>query len=220
MFVYTFENINDIKNLKHSDSVKPKHRKKMDAVKGGLFSNFDYSEFRQKTPPKNESLQAYNEMKYLQTLPQDKQFVIDKDDIPETFKEVCERNKVEFPEEMVKRLMDDSSGIILDLKYHFNRPRPARLAKEYNFDLKAEVLSSMKTPSYPSGHSAQGYLVGLYLSEKFDDSQLANEFISAARDISKSRNIARAHYPSDSKLGEELGKKLFRFIKSDIERKL
>ena len=36
---------------------------------------------------------------------------------------VCERNKVEFPKEMVEKLMDDSAGIILDLKYHHNRPR-------------------------------------------------------------------------------------------------
>ena len=28
MFVYTFENIGNIKNLKHSDSIKPKHRER------------------------------------------------------------------------------------------------------------------------------------------------------------------------------------------------
>ena len=58
------------------------------------------------------------------------------------------------------------------------------------------------------------------LSEKFDNPKLANEFMSEAKAISKSRNIARAHYPSDSKLGEELGKKMFRYIKNDVERKL
>ena len=51
MFVYTFENINDIKSLKHSDSIKPKHQKEIDAVKNGLFSNFDYSSFKGKTSP-------------------------------------------------------------------------------------------------------------------------------------------------------------------------
>ena len=29
MFVYTFENINDIKNLKHSDSIKRNIKKKL-----------------------------------------------------------------------------------------------------------------------------------------------------------------------------------------------
>ena len=46
MFVYTFENIGNIKNLKHSDKIKPKHRRKMERIKEGLFANFDYSEFK------------------------------------------------------------------------------------------------------------------------------------------------------------------------------
>ena len=46
MFVYTFENIGNIKNLKHSDSIKPKHQKKIKRIKEGLFANFDYSEFK------------------------------------------------------------------------------------------------------------------------------------------------------------------------------
>ena len=34
------------------------------------------------------------------------------------------------------------------------------------------------------------------------------------------RNIGRFIYPSDSKVGEELGTKMFRYIKKDIENKL
>ena len=220
MFVYTFENIGNIKNLKHSDSIKPKHLKKIKRIKDGLFGKFDYSEFKSKQPPKNESLQTYNELKSLQKLPQDIQFVKEKDRISKVFEKVCERYGVEYPTEMVEKLLTDSAGVIVDLKYHFNRPRPAQLAKEYNMKLAEVVLTSMKTPSYPSGHSAQGYLVGLYLAEKFDDEKLGKELISEAKAISKARNIGRAHYPSDSKVGEELGKKMFRYIKKDIENKL
>ena len=220
MFVYTFENINNIKNLKHSDSMHPKHKKKIEKIKDGIFAKFDYSDFKEKSPPKNESLQTYNELKMLKTLPEDADFVKSKDDIPEVFEKVCKRNGIEFPKEMVDKILKGSTGIILDLKYHFNRPRPGQLAKEYNMKLAEVILSSMKTPSYPSGHSAQGYLVGHYLSEKFDNPKLANEFMAEAKAISDSRNIGRAHYPTDSKFGIELGKKMFRFIKSDIERKL
>lgn len=220
MFVYTFENIGNIKNLKHSDSMKPKHLKKIKRVKDGLFGKFDYSEFKSKQPPKNESLQTYNELQSLQRLPQDIQFVKEKDEISEVFEGVCEKYGVEYPSEMVEKLLTDSAGVIIDLKYHFNRPRPGKLAKEYNMKLSEVVLTSMKTPSYPSGHSAQGYLVGLYLAEKFDDEELGKELISEAKAISKARNIGRAHYPSDSKIGEELGKKMFRYIKKDIENKL
>ena len=220
MFVYTFENIGNIKNLTHSDKIKPKHRRKMERIKEGLFANFDYSEFKDKKPPKNESLQTYNELKSLQKLPQDIQFVKDKDEISKVFERVCERYGVKYPTEMVEKLLLDSSGIILDLKFHHNRPRPGQLAKEYNMKLTEVELTSMKTPSYPSGHSAQGYLIGLYLSEKYDDSKMAMEFLSEAKAISKARNIGRAHFPTDSKIGEELGTKMFKFIKKDIENKL
>jgi hypothetical protein len=220
MFVYTFENINKIKNLHHSDSMKPKHKKKIDKIKDGLFANFDYSDFKDKKPPKNESLQTYNELLNLKKLPQDIEFVKEKDDISEVFENICKKYGVEFPKDIVEKLLSSSAGIILDLKYHFNRPRPGQLAKEYNMKLAEVILSSMKTPSYPSGHSTQGYLVGLYLSEKFDDTQMAMEFLAEAKAISKARNIGRAHFPTDSKIGEELGTKMFKFIKKDIENKL
>ena len=220
MFVYTFENISNIKNLKHSDSIKPKHQKKIDMVKDGLFANFDYSEFKEKQPPKNESLQTYNELRMLQNLPKGKDYKEEKDEISKTFEGVCERYGVEFPKDMVEKLITDSAGIILDLKYHFNRPRPGILAKEYNIKLGEVIISSMKTPSYPSRHSTQGYLIGHYLSEKYDDPKLMKEFMAEAKIISDNRNIGCAHYTSDSKIGIDLGKKMFIYIKKDIENKL
>jgi hypothetical protein len=36
------------------------------------------------------------------------------------------------------------------------------------------------------------------------------------KDISYSRNIGRAHYPSDSKVGESLGNRMYNFIKEKI----
>jgi len=199
--------------------VKPKHAKKIKKVKEGMFKDFDYNDFKDEQPPKNESLQTYNELRYLQTLEEDADFVKEMDDIEDAFESVCKRNGVEFPKDKVKDILDDSAGIILDLKYHHNRPRPGILAKEYNMKLAEVILSSMKTPSYPSGHSTQGYLIGMYLADKFDNGKLSSEFIKTARDISRSRNIARAHYTSDSKFGETIGRKLYKYIKSEIEQK-
>ena len=141
------------------------------------------------------------------------------DMIEDVFEAVCKKNGVDYPKEMVEQILDDSAGIILDLKYHHNRPRPGILSKEYNMKLAEVILSSMKTPSYPSGHSVQGYLVGLYLADKFDKAKLSTEFLKAAKDISDSRNIARAHYLTDSKFGEKIGRKLYKYIKSEIEQK-
>lgn len=220
MFVFTFENIGIIKNLKHSGSIKPKHQKKIEGIGDGMFANFDYSDFKNDNPPKNESLKTHQELKYLQKLPEDANFVNEKDKIELSFSKLCKKYGVEWPEEEVQKILDDSAGIILDLKYHFNRPRPNVLAKHYNMRLAEVLLSSMKTPSYPSGHAVQGMLIGFYLAEKYDNSKLRNEFINEGKDIAKSRLIARTHYPSDRDFGEKIGKRLFEYIKRDIENKI
>jgi len=70
----------------------------------------------------------------------------------------------------------------------------------------------MKTPSYPSGHSAQAYLISEYLKNKYPNK--SKELNKKAKDISYSRNVARAHYKSDSDFGKKLGLEMFNFIKN------
>ncbi len=69
----------------------------------------------------------------------------------------------------------------------------------------------MKTPSYPSGHSTQGYLVAEMLKTKYPEQE--KQLDQKAKDISDSRNIAKAHYKSDSRKGKELGLEMAKFIK-------
>ena len=75
-------------------------------------------------------------------------------------------------------------------------------------------LDSMKTPSYPSGHSAQGILIAKLLGDKYPKAKSA--FIKTGENISYSRRVARAHYKSDSKMGEELGNSIYKHIKNKI----
>jgi len=46
--------------------------------------------------------------------------------------------------------------------------------------------------------------------------KLKKDFKQAAKNISDSRNIAHAHYKSDSKMGEKLGKEMYKYIKNKI----
>jgi membrane-associated phospholipid phosphatase len=69
----------------------------------------------------------------------------------------------------------------------------------------------MKTPSYPSGHSAQAFLIGYLLSDMFP--KYKEQFMKTAKDISYSRNVARCHYRTDSKFGEYLGKEMYNYIR-------
>ena len=103
---------------------------------------------------------------------------------------------------------------MLELKYHFNRPRPYQLAPHYNIKLGEKVMESMKTPSYPSGHSAQGILIGKVLQTKLPIN--TDAFIEAGKRISYSRNLGRAHYPSDSRMGEIIGNVMYNHIKDKI----
>jgi membrane-associated phospholipid phosphatase len=72
----------------------------------------------------------------------------------------------------------------------------------------------MNSPSYPSGHSVQGIMIAKVLQTKL--SIKTDAFLAAGKRISYSRNIGRAHYPSDSRLGEDIGDAMFKYLRDKI----
>lgn len=214
MFIFTEENIKPIQNAVYStDGMRDKHAKKIEYVKSkGLFKDFNMSKYFDRKPPKNASMQTYSELMYLKDLPEDREFVEKHDDIESVFEEVCKEHNLEYPKELVKEIIKSCS--MLELKWHYNRPRPFQIAKHYNVELGEHVMESMKTPSYPSGHSAQGILIGKLLQTKLPIN--TDSFLEAGKRISYSRNIGRAHYPSDSQLGEIIGNAMYLHIKDKI----
>jgi len=210
MFIFTEENIGNIKNAVYTtDGIKDKHAERIEYVKTkGLFKDLDLSKYFHKNPPKNTSMKTLQELYWLRDLPEDKEFVEKHDDVKGVFKEVCGEHGIEFPKELVKELIKSCS--MLELKYHFNRPRPYQLADYYNIKLGENILESMKTPSYPSGHAAQGILIGKVLQTKLPIN--TNAFIEAGERISYSRNIGGAHYPSDSEMGKNIGHRMYEYI--------
>ena len=178
-----------------------------------LFRDFDIKPFMKRKPPSNNSFDTNQEIKQLTKIPINKKFVKDKDDVEATFKKAAKEAGVDYPAALVKKLMNDSTDPILKLKKHFNRPRPHALAKKMNMKLDHVELTSMKTPSYPSGHSTQGALIGEALADMYP--KAAVKFRKAGKDISDSRNVARAHYKSDSKFGIDLGKEMYKHYKDN-----
>ena len=216
MFLFTVENISKIKDVKYtSEPISEKKKGKIKYAKEeGLFKDFNYDRYKRNPFPRNASMTTYSELNYLRDLPEDKEFVKKHDNIEEVFKEVCKDYNVEYPEELVNELLKSCAGIILDLKYHYNRPRPKQLAEIYDMKIGGIKLESTSSPSYPSGHSTQGILIGKVLQTKLPIT--TDAFLQAGKRISYSRNLARAHYPSDSRMGEELGDALFKFIRERI----
>ena len=167
-----------------------------------MFDNFNIGPFKKAKPPSDHSFDTAQEIKNLKKTPLRKDLAKKYDDIESAFKKTAEENNVkDYDEKIASNLIKKSAPIILKLKNYHNRPRPYDLDK----NLSAFKMKSMNTPSYPSGHSAQGYLIGSVLKKKYGK---GSAFMKTAKNISDSRISARAHYPSDSKLGKDLGIKL------------
>ena len=180
-----------------------------------MFKDFDISSFKKMKPPGNNTFDTMQEIKALNRIPIKKEFVKKFDNQEKAFKQTAEREGIEnYDNSVAEKLIEKSAPVILKLKKHFNRPRPKVLAKKMNIKMKDIEMASMKTPSYPSGHSTQGMLIGLVLSDKYPKAKSA--FMKTANNISDSRNIAHAHYKSDSDMGKKLGKSMYNHIKNKI----
>ena len=173
-----------------------------------MFEKFNIQKYLDKKPPSDNSFTTMQEIKELNKIPINVKFVKEKDDIKKSFTKIVDEDK------FIQSLIDESAPIILKIKKHHNRPRPKKLAKKLGIKMEDVEMESMKTPSYPSGHSAQGVFIGMALSDKYPSKR--NKLMKTARDISKSRNIAHAHYKSDSKFGEEIGKDMYNEFKNKV----
>jgi hypothetical protein len=178
-----------------------------------MFKNFDIKKYLDKKPPSNGSFTTTQEIKELNRIPINERFVKEKDDVKGSFLKLAKKKNLDISGEAIDKIIDESAKVILKIKKHHNRPRPKALAKKNNIKFDDKELDSMKTPSYPSGHSAQGILIAKLLADKFP--KHAKDFMKVGKDISYSRNVAHAHYKSDSKFGEQLGKDMFEHLKSD-----
>jgi len=175
-----------------------------------MLKDFNISTFKKMKPPSDSSFDTAQEIKVLKKIPLRKEFVKKYDNIEAAFKKTAEEQGIkDYDKNIAAKLIKQSAPVILKLKKYHNRPRPYDLDKS----LSSVKMDSMNTASYPSGHSAQGMLIASVLKDKYGKS---SAFMQTAKNISDSRNIAHAHYKSDSKNGTELGKQMYKHIKNKI----
>jgi len=176
-----------------------------------MLKNFNISSFKKLKPPSDSSFDTAQEIKLLKKIPLNKKFVKDNDNIESAFAKTAKDNNVkDYDKSIAANFIKKSAPIILDLKKYYNRKRPYEL----DSSLKAIVLKSMQTPSYPSGHSAQGTGIAKLLADKYP--KVKSAFLKTGENISYSRSVARAHYKSDTKMGEQLGNSMYKHIKNKI----
>ena len=175
-----------------------------------MFKDFDIKPFKKMKPPSDNSFDTAQEIKALKKIKLNKSFVKKYDNIEAAFKKTANEQGVkDYDKNIAAKLIKQSAPVILELKKYHNRPRPYELDK----NLSSVKMDSMNTPSYPSGHSAQGELIASVLKDKYGK---GSAFMQTAKNISDSRNIARAHYKSDSVNGTKLGKSMYKHIKNKI----
>ena len=176
--------------------------------KNNLFKEFDFSKFKNTPPPNDNSEETKKEIKYLKGIDLKKRFVQEKDDISGNFIDFFKTKGVN-EKKLINKLSNDVKFIIVELKNHYKRPRPFRLDSK----LEDKLLESMDGFAYPSGHSTQSNLIYLVLSSKYPKYRVELEKIKD--DIVFSRQMAKAHYPSDIEFGEKIAKSLFNYLKKE-----
>ena len=213
MLVYDFQNIGKIKNLKNNQYVEPEHGAAIEGIPNTILGGFNYTQYKMIPPNRNESMKTMTELIKLVGIPNDDEFTYKMDKVGKSFKKLCKEIGVDYPKDVVKELKESAGAIVLDLKYHFNRPRPYLLAPLYDIDLDTNEIkdTTFDSPSYPSGHATQGTLIANYLANKYPLHR--GKFLKLGRDIARSRVIAKVHYPSDVQMGEMIGNDMFRYLK-------
>ena len=175
-----------------------------------MLKDFNISSFKKIKPSSDNSFDTAQEIKALKKIKLNKSFVKKYDNIEAAFKKTADEQGIKnYDKKIAAKLIKESAPVILKLKKYHDRPSPYELDKS----LSSVKMDSMNTASYPSGHSAQGMLIASVLKNKYGK---GSAFMQTAKNISDSRNMAHAHYPSDSKNGTELGKQMYKHIKNKI----
>jgi hypothetical protein len=173
--------------------------------KKNIFQKFDYTSFKEVPPPSDNSKETKKEIEYLRNIDLNKKFVQEKDDITGNFNHFLKTKGID-ESKLVSILNNSSRIVILDLKNFYKRPRPFRLDPK----LTDPMLKSMEGFAYPSGHSTLSNLLFLVLSKKYP--KYKKELKKIKDNIVYSRQMAKAHYPSDIRFGELLAKSMCDYL--------
>ncbi len=103
----------------------------------------------------------------------------------------------------LKKILAPSLYIIYFFKYTINRARPEQM----NPKLNLLYSRTSNTPSYPSGHAVQAYILAKKLSKIHPEKK--ELFYRIAKNCDNVRVKAGLHYPSDGKFAEYLVNNFF-----------
>ena len=209
-----------MKEMKYEDDeekLKPIKYKKVKIFKSG------WDNIVLPKPPTPDSKEAKEQM--MKTVSEvndatdkEKQEYINSDkDASYYIKKYMDENDLDYKEDMIEFIEDQCIPVIRHYKNTFNYPRPYQLAEKYNVKLKKLKTGTASTPSYPSGHTVQPYVVANFYGKKHPEHK-KNLRIMADK-TAYGRVNAGLHYPMDYSAGSKLADSLNDYIDFDYELK-
>jgi hypothetical protein len=117
--------------------------------------------------------------------------------------------------EYLTKVTEDLGAFVVQLKNHYQRPRPFQVAFYTEQNLHPYDSVSAQSPSYPSGHAMQSFLIFNIIAYHYEDKK--EQLLKIAKQIADSRIIMGIHYPSDNAFGIQVVKELM--LKDDIKQK-
>jgi acid phosphatase (class A) len=106
---------------------------------------------------------------------------------------------------LLRTAFSDLNVIIMSMKKRFDRVRPSVLRPDIE-----PVIEVPHHPAYPSGHSTQSHFLAFLLADIIPEKK--RQLLLDADSISKNREIAGLHYPSDTEAGRLLARQFADFL--------
>jgi hypothetical protein len=111
-------------------------------------------------------------------------------------------------EKVCTEIQKDINPLIAKLKVHYNRPRPYQLANYYKLKLFPYESFSANSPSFPSGHTTQSYVMLNVIGSMYPiQYKYCKNIID---DIAESRKNLGLHYQSDNDFSYLIGEKILK----------
>jgi acid phosphatase (class A) len=204
--------MNDMQFAPAIDLKKPKYKK----IK--VF-NDDWSSIKLTEPPKNDSKTTRQEIETIQkevngaSKELQVEYKMTDKDTSYYIKEYLNEVGLEYSDDVIEYLEEQSTPVTRHYKNRFNRPRPYQIAEKLKIPFKKFKTGTANTPSYPSGHTVQSYVVANYYSEKYPEHK--DELRKMADKSAYGRVVAGLHYPSDYRAGIQLADELVKYMNFD-----
>ena len=197
-----------VSDLKFGEVTKPTFVKMMDE-KIRLI-DFDPDDVPDHPFPKNDSDEVKREIQHILrkmsdgSLDRKELITLDKK-VMTLFYDYMDEEGLKYDRDYLEELSDDMSRFALRLKVKYQRPRPEQLASLLGYELKDVPTSTDDSPSYPSGHTVEGWSIALHLSDKHPQHKAV--FYDIAGKIEDSRIFRGSHFLSDNVFSRLLARK-------------